>query len=186
MRVAILRAPIDVAALIDEVGRAGNGATVLFTGTVRDQNEGRAVHGIEYTAYVDMAERELANIVRESCEKFGTDDVIAVHRIGHLAVGEASVAIVAAHPHRDEAYAASRYVIEQIKVRLPVWKREAYVDGGREWVGRDSGLETRDSGADRAISAAASKEAAAQPEARVPDSQFPIPGSRSDTRELSP
>ncbi len=73
MRVAILRAPIDVAALIDEVGRAGNGATVLFTGTVRDQNEGRAVHGIEYTAYVDMAERELANIVRESCEKFGTE-----------------------------------------------------------------------------------------------------------------
>ncbi len=179
MRVAIIRAPIDVAALIDEVGRAGNGATVLFTGTVRDQNEGRAVHGIEYTAYVDMAERELANIVRESCEKFGTDDVIAVHRIGHLAVGEASVAIVAAHPHRDEAYAASRYVIEQIKVRLPVWKREAYVDGGREWVGRDSG-------ADRTISAAAFNDAAAQPEARVPDSQSPIPGSRSDTRELSP
>jgi molybdopterin synthase catalytic subunit len=142
MRAAIVRAPIETEALLREVDSARNGASVLFVGTVREQNEGRAVTGIEYAAYDAMAQRELESIVAECCSRFGSDDVVAEHRIGYLAIGEASVAIAAAHPHRDQAYAASRFVIEQIKSRLPVWKREAYVDGTREWVGvqRDRGV----------------------------------------------
>ena len=134
MRTTIVSRPIDPAALLAEVARSANGATVLFVGTVREQNDGRAVLGIEYAAYGPMAERELAAIAREAGARFGTGDIVVEHRVGQLALGEASVAIAVAHPHRAPAYDASRYVIEQIKTRVPVWKREAYADGTREWV----------------------------------------------------
>ena len=134
MRSAIVERPIDAGALTSEVANARNGATVLFLGTVRDSNEGRAVAGIEYAAYRSMAERELSTIVGEASREFGTDAIAVEHRIGTLGIGEASVAIAVAHPHRGAAYEASRYVIEEIKKRLPIWKREHYADGTREWV----------------------------------------------------
>ena len=134
MRSALARDPIDVSSLLAEVSQHGNGATVLFLGTVRDVNQGRAVSGIEYTAYEEMAESELERIVCEAAAQSGTTDIVVVHRIGTLGLGDVSVAIVVAHPHRAQAYDASRYIIEEIKKRLPVWKREAYVDGTREWV----------------------------------------------------
>jgi molybdopterin synthase catalytic subunit len=81
-----------------------------------------------------MAERELRDIAREACERFGSGDIVIEHRIGVLELGDASVAIAVAHPHRGEAYEASRYVIEQLKRRVPIWKLEHYVDGTREWV----------------------------------------------------
>ncbi len=141
MRSGIITAPIDSAALLREVAAPHNGATVLFEGVVREQNEGRSVTGIEYAAYRPMAERELTRIVQECCAQFDTADLIAVHRIGRLEIGEASVVIAAAHPHRGQAYEASRYMIEQIKLRLPIWKREEYADGTREWVGQGNGRE---------------------------------------------
>lgn len=134
MRTAIVDRPIDIAALIGEVASTANGATLLFVGTVREINEGRPVSGMEYTAYRGMADRELADIAREAREKFGSDDIAVEHRIGVLELGEASVAIAVAHPHRGEAYDASRYVIEQLKKRVPIWKLELYLDGSREWV----------------------------------------------------
>lgn len=134
MRTALVRRPIDAAALLSEVERSSNGASVLFVGTVRDVNDGRAVTGMEYTAYELMAERELARIVGEAANRFETDDVVVEHRLGRLDVGEASVAIAAAHPHRARAFDAARYVIEQLKNRVPIWKLEHYVDGTREWV----------------------------------------------------
>jgi len=136
MRSAIVDSVIDPAVLTAEVGGGhdGNGATVLFLGTVRDTNDGRAVTGIEYSAYRSMAERELAKIVVEAGTQFGTTDVVVEHRLGTLDLGEVSVAIAVAHPHRGAAYDASRYVIEQIKRRVPIWKREHYADGTREWV----------------------------------------------------
>ena len=134
MRSAIVDHVIDPAALTAEVAGDGNGATILFLGTVRDSNDGRGVTGIEYTAYRSMAERELAAIVGEASAEFGTTDVVVEHRVGTLTVGEVSVAIAVAHPHRAAAYDASRYVIEQIKRRVPIWKREHYADGTREWV----------------------------------------------------
>ena len=134
MRTALVDRPIDVTMLASEVARASNGATVLFIGTVRDVNDGRAVTGMEYTAYRGMAERELSDIVREASEQFDTTDVVVEHRLGALELGEASVVIAVAHPHRGAAYAASRYVIEQLKRRVPIWKLEHYVDGTRQWV----------------------------------------------------
>ena len=134
MRVAIVRSPLDPSALLAEVAASANGASVLFVGTVREINEGRAVEGIEYTAYESMAARELETIAAEAASRFETDHIVVEHRVGALAVGDASVVIAVAHPHRAQAYDASRYVIEELKRRVPIWKREAYVDGTREWV----------------------------------------------------
>ncbi|HEV3485425.1 MAG TPA: molybdenum cofactor biosynthesis protein MoaE [Vicinamibacterales bacterium] len=134
MRSALVRRPIEPAPLLAEVQRSSNGAAVLFLGTVRDVNDGRAVTGMEYTAYEAMAERELGAIVGEGVARFGTDDIVVEHRLGSLTVGEISVAIVAAHAHRGRAFDAARYVIEELKRRVPIWKREHYVDGTREWV----------------------------------------------------
>ncbi|HEY4131613.1 MAG TPA: molybdenum cofactor biosynthesis protein MoaE [Gemmatimonadaceae bacterium] len=134
MRTAIVERVIDVSALMSEVGANHNGATIAFVGTVRDVNDGRAVSGMEYTAYRGMAERELDEIAREAVANFNTSDIVVEHRLGVLELGEASVAIVVAHPHRGEGYGASRYVIEQLKKRVPIWKLEHYLDGTREWV----------------------------------------------------
>jgi len=135
MRTAIVVASIDAARLAAEVAGHHNGATVLFIGTVRDVNDGRPVTGMEYTAYRSMAEREMADIAREAATRFGTDDIVVEHRVGVLELGDASVVIAVAHPHRGAAYDASRYVIEQLKARVPIWKLEHYDDGTREWVG---------------------------------------------------
>jgi molybdopterin synthase catalytic subunit len=183
MRSGITTAPIDSASLLREVSAPHNGATVLFEGVVREQNEGRTVTGIEYAAYRSMAERELTRIVQECCAQFDTADLIAVHRIGRLDIGEASVVIAAAHPHRAQAYEASRYIIEQIKLRLPIWKREEYADGTREWVaqGRESGIGNRESystSRDAYADLSAGAESRFQMKAAHEDSRFPIPDSR--------
>lgn len=134
MRTAIVDHVIDAPALAAEVARSRHGATLLFLGTVREVNDGRGVSGIDYASYRSMAERELASIVAAACETFETDDIVVEHRVGTLGVGETSVAIAVAHPHRGAAYEASRFVIEELKRRVPIWKREHYVDGTREWV----------------------------------------------------
>ena len=134
MRAAIVDRPLDPAALLAEVAHHGHGATSLFVGTVRDVNDGRPVLGIEYSAYRAMAERELGRIVAEAAERFGSDAIVTEHRLGELELGEASIAIAAAHAHRAPAMDAVRYVIEEVKKRVPIWKRELYVDGTREWV----------------------------------------------------
>ena len=133
-RVAITRRPLDIAALLREVADVRNGATVLFVGTVRDQNEGRSVEGIEYAAYEPMAVAELRRITEECVSRFGSDSIVVEHRLGRLALGEASVAIVVAHPRRAAAFDASRWLLEELKRRVPIWKREEYTDGTREWV----------------------------------------------------
>lgn len=134
MRSAIVDRPIDSCALLSEVANTRNGATVLFVGTVRDTNDGASVSGLDYSSYTEMAERELAAIVLETVERWDTSDIVVEHRIGTLRLGEASVAIAVAHPHRGQAYDASRYIIEELKKRLPIWKREHYVDGRSDWV----------------------------------------------------
>lgn len=134
MRTALVRAPIDVAGLAREVAAAGVGATTLFLGTVRDVNDGRAVTGIEYRAYEPMAARELATLVAEAAERFGTPRIVVEHRLGTLALGDVSVAIAVAHARRAPAMDAQRWIIEELKRRVPIWKLEHYADGTREWV----------------------------------------------------
>ncbi|HEX7981237.1 MAG TPA: molybdenum cofactor biosynthesis protein MoaE [Gemmatimonadaceae bacterium] len=126
--------PIDPMALVRAASGPGNGAVILFLGAVRQVNEGRDVTGIDYAAYEGMALRELQAIVDEGATRFGTADVVVEHRLGELQVEDISVGIAVGHAHRDAAYAVSRWVIEELKRRVPIWKREHYTDGTREWV----------------------------------------------------
>jgi molybdopterin synthase catalytic subunit len=139
IRASIVREKIDIDALTKEAASPACGATAVFIGTVRSLNEGRDVDGIEYTAYEEMAEREMTRILDEAVTKFSIESGIAEHRIGELAVGDASIAIVVAHPHRGAALEALRYVIDETKARATIWKLEHYTDGTREWVGAGTG-----------------------------------------------
>jgi molybdopterin synthase catalytic subunit len=134
MHCRITHDPIDTASLLAAAPASSDGAVLLFLGVVRDLNEERAVGHLEYEAYEPMAERLLEEIVREARERWNTGAISVVHRVGRLEIGEASVAIVVAAPHRADAYAASRYVIDEIKKRVPIWKREGYVEGESEWL----------------------------------------------------
>ena len=126
--------PIDPRALVESVMRRSDGAYVLFEGVVRDHHEGKAVESIFYDAYRPMAEKEIESILREVQAQFPDVALAVVHRLGHLIVGDASIAIVAASPHRAESFAACRLVIDRIKETVPIWKKERGPDG-EEWVG---------------------------------------------------
>lgn len=130
----IVHEPIDPGHVLTMIGADQDGASLLFLGVVRDHNDGRAVGGVRYDAYEEMAAQVLSEIVAEAVRTAGTSRIAAVHRVGELEVGEVSVAIAVSSPHRAEAYEASRYIIEEIKKRLPVWKKERYSDGAEEWV----------------------------------------------------
>jgi len=130
---ALVREPIETERVLAHVGDAADGATLLFLGVVRDHADGRTVTGIRYEAYEEMAAPVLADIADEACRLLGTDRIAVLHRLGDLTVGEVSVAVAVSSPHRSEAYEASRYVIEQIKQRLPVWKKECFAEGGEAW-----------------------------------------------------
>lgn len=137
MLARIVDQPIEPAAVLAAVGDEADGASVLFLGTVRDHNDGRPVDGLHYEAYREMAESVLAEIAEEAAERAGTRRIAVCHRTGELAIGDVSVAIAVSTPHRAEAFDAARYVIEEIKSRLPVWKRECYADGDAEWLPGD-------------------------------------------------
>lgn len=134
IRTAIVAEAIDVTALIREVTTEATGATTLFLGTVRDVNDGRAVTGIEYTAYAGMASDELQRIAEEAQARFQGIHVAVEHRIGTLVLTDVSVAIAVAHARRAQAMDASRFIIEELKRRVPIWKCEHYVDGDRHWI----------------------------------------------------
>jgi molybdopterin synthase catalytic subunit len=134
MRASIVTHALDTDALLREVADARRGATALFVGTVRSVNEGREVIGIEYSAYQSMAELEMSTVLAEAEEMNEGVVLVAEHRIGRLEVGEASIAIAAAHAHRGRALDALRYAIDEIKKRAPIWKRELYADGSESWV----------------------------------------------------
>ena len=129
---ALVDGPIDVESLERAVADSGHGAIVSFVGRARDRaDDGRVVVELEYEVYPEMAASVLAEIAGEAEERWGAA-VAVVHRHGVVPIGEAAVAIVAAAKHRGEAYEASRFVIEAIKERLPIWKRERFGDGS-EW-----------------------------------------------------
>lgn len=134
IRSAIVNHPIDPSALIAEVRSDDAGAVSAFIGTIRDTSDGRPVNKLEYEAYHAMAETELSGILHEAAEKFGVNALVAEHRAGELDVGEVSVVIASAHAHRAAAIDCTRFVIEEIKKRVPIWKREHFADGTREWV----------------------------------------------------
>ena len=133
-RFSVTSDPIDLdtfrQALLDE----SCGAYVQFEGWIRDHNEGQAVLRLEYEIYEPLAVKEGERIVSEAMKRFGVSRAAAVHRGGLMELGEAAVVVGVSSPHRDEAFDACRYIIDQLKVRLPIWKKEHYASGKTEWV----------------------------------------------------
>ncbi len=125
--------PIDPAALLAEVSDPGCGGTALFLGTVRRSEEDGPVRAIEYSAYEEMAEAECEKILAETKDRWPEVRCAIKHRLGEVPAGEVSIAVAAAAPHRAEAFTACRYLIEEAKKRLPIWKRELMDDGTRRW-----------------------------------------------------
>ena len=125
--------PIDPALLISAVRRPSDGGIALFVGVVRDRNEGRAVTHLDYEAYGPMAEKVMAKIALEMEAAHPDAHLLMRHRVGSLSIGEVAVVVVASAPHRAEAFAACRDGIEQIKSRVPIWKRE-HGPHGAVWV----------------------------------------------------
>jgi len=138
LRTAIVTEPIVPEEILADFPSLEDGACVLFLGVVRNHNQGKDVIGLGYEVYQGMAEKTLAVIAAEASHRFGSDRITVFHRIGELRVGEVSTAIAVATPHRGEAFEASRYIIEELKQRLPIWKREHYVDGDSDWVGSNT------------------------------------------------
>lgn len=132
--VLVTRDAIDTQALLSSVSAPAHGAAVLFIGTVREQNDGRAVRGMRYDAYEAMALEVLQTIVDEAAALLDGGRIAAVHRIGELAIGDVSIAVAAAAPHRAPTFDAARHVIEEVKRRLPVWKQEHYITGDAVWL----------------------------------------------------
>ncbi|MGK5087114.1 molybdenum cofactor biosynthesis protein MoaE [Bdellovibrionota bacterium FG-2] len=131
----VVEEPISLDRMRELIADPAQGAQLHFYGVVRDLNAGRPVVAVSYDVHKLLAERVFVAMIREAQEKWGkTQRIALIHRVGRLAVGEISVAIAVGSPHRDEAYQASRYLIEQIKVRAPIWKKEHYKDGDSEWL----------------------------------------------------
>jgi molybdopterin synthase catalytic subunit len=130
--------PLSVDDLVAAVLTDADGAVVTFVGTVRDNHNGRAVFTLEYEAYPEMAETEMRRIGLEMLEKWGLHGIAMQHRVGKLAVGETSVIIAAASPHRREAFEACSEALDLLKATVPVWKKE-YFEDGEVWVGMGAG-----------------------------------------------
>jgi len=130
--------PIDLQELVDYVSDAEAGAIATFIGTTRNNNEGRKVIALDYDGYREMAEKELARIGADAKTKWPICRMAIVHRLGPVQITEASVIIAVSAGHRDAAFAACRFAIEEIKKTVPIWKKEVY-EGGEVWIGTQSG-----------------------------------------------
>ena len=126
--------PLDSAELTRSVMRPEAGACVTFEGWVRNHNEGQPVAALEYEAYGPLAEKEGQRILAEAVATFRGVTIAAVHRTGRLAIGDLAVVVAVSSPHRGAAFDACRYVIDELKARVPIWKKEHYVDGATQWI----------------------------------------------------
>jgi molybdopterin synthase catalytic subunit len=130
--------PIDLSELVRYVTDPEAGAIVTFIGTTRNNNEGRKVIALDYEAYPEMAEKELARIGADANNQWPLCRIAIVHRLGPVQIGEASVMIAVSSAHRHAAFAASRFAIEEIKKTVPIWKKEVF-EGGEVWIGTQTG-----------------------------------------------
>jgi len=126
--------PIDYTALTEAVRSNGCGAVVLFLGTVREMTEGRQTLALDYDAYPEMAITKMRELEAEARERWPLDGFGILHRLGHLELGEISVALAVSCPHRQDAFEAGKFVIDELKIRVPIWKKENWSDGTTEWV----------------------------------------------------
>lgn len=124
---------IDITGLLAQSHHPQAGAIVLFSGEVRDHNAGKEVNWLEYEAHVPLASKMICEILKEARERWPLNIALAQHRIGKTGIGESAVVVITASPHRKEAYAANRFIIDKIKHEVPIWKCEVYADGTKEW-----------------------------------------------------
>jgi molybdopterin synthase catalytic subunit len=130
----ITQEPLDLAALKSGLADDRSGACVTFEGWVRNHNDGRPVRALDYEAYPSLAEKEGSRILAEAREKFAVQTAICVHRAGALQIGDLAVWVGVSAAHRGAAFEACRYIIDEVKARVPVWKKEHYADGASEWI----------------------------------------------------
>jgi molybdopterin synthase catalytic subunit len=134
MMIRLTHDALDHFALTEMVRRPHCGGVVTFLGTVRDLTDSRVTEALDYEAYPGMAEKKLAEIEADVRQRWPVGEVVLVHRLGRLVVGEISVAVAVSCPHRAEAFEACRYAIDRLKELVPIWKRENWADGSTEWV----------------------------------------------------
>jgi len=133
-RFSLHDAPLDPPRLLAALRDPACGGFVTFEGTVRNRNEGRSVRRLEYEAFAPLAVREGERILAAACAEFGLEHACCAHRVGALEIGEVAVWVGVGAPHRGEAFEACRYIIDHIKHRVPIWKKEYYEDGDSGWV----------------------------------------------------
>ena len=126
--------PIDSSAVIESVQSPEAGAVVLFLGTTREFTAGRQTESLDYESYGEMAFRKLEELEQEARQRWSLTELTIVHRLGHLGIGEASVAIAVSAPHRKDAFTAGQWLIDTLKEIVPIWKKENWADGSSEWV----------------------------------------------------
>jgi len=126
--------PLDPAVIVAQVGSPMAGAVVLFLGTTREVTDGRRTRSLDYECYPEMAERKLATLEEEARRRWPLVECVVVHRLGHLEIGEASVAVAVSSPHRDAAFEAGQWLIDTLKEVVPIWKQEHWADGTSQWV----------------------------------------------------
>lgn len=132
---AVSAAPLDPAPLVRLVSEPSCGAVMTFAGVARDHFGGRATDHLEYEAYAEMAAAVLAEIAADAQRRFAIGKVAIHHRTGRLEIGETAVLVVVAAPHRQASFEAGAYIMDEIKQRAPIWKREHWADGSPEWIG---------------------------------------------------
>lgn len=140
MTVVLTHDPIDYTALTERVRSARAGAVILFLGTVRELTHGRRTTALDYDAYPEMARRKMQELITEAEQRWPVVAAGIEHRLGHLELGDISVAVAVSCPHRRDAFEAGQFLIDELKVRVPIWKQENWDDGSTEWVhpGTDS------------------------------------------------
>ena len=131
--IRLTREPLDREALVAAVSHQSVGGSVVFEGIVRDNARGKQIRYLEYDVYLEMAQQQIRTIVAEAQQRWGVERVAVAHRFGRLEIGEASVIIVVAAPHRGEAFDACRYIIDALKTTVPIWKKEVATNA-EEWV----------------------------------------------------
>lgn len=132
--ISIQGSPLNPWEIMEQGVNPGDGSDLVFCGRVRDNSRGKAVKYIDYHVYPEMAVKEMDRIAEEAIGKWCLNRCVVVHRHGRVMPGEVSIVILVSSPHREESYLASRYIIDEIKKRVPVWKKECYEDGS-EWIG---------------------------------------------------
>lgn len=132
--ITLTHAPIDYFALTESVRSPSAGAVVLFLGTVRELTDGRRTVALDYDAYPEMAEQKLRDLESQARDRWPIEQVSLVHRLGRLELGEISVAVAVSSPHRHQAFDAARFLIDELKAWVPIWKKENWDDGTTEWV----------------------------------------------------